>query len=143
MNDAETRDAYAGHLQSYPWDYFATVTFRKLHRDPLNAARRVWDAADKLGASRGFVAVERHKLDGVHVHALLRQLPHLQVPAKTHWRYMSKAFGRTSVEEPRDGMAAAAYCAKYVTKDHGLSGESFHYFGDRDSWLQDGSTWEY
>lgn len=110
---------------------------------PSTLPKVVWQAAERLGASRAFVAVERHRLDGVHVHSLLRQYPHRDTPSQSLWKYLSKSFGRTSVQLPHDGMAAVAYCAKYVTKDHGLQGESFHYFGDADAWNLDGSTWEY
>lgn len=142
----ELRQAYADHIGQYTWDYYSTVTFRRLHRDPLNAARKVSMALEKLGTTRAFLAVERHYLDGVHVHVLHRdafaaRTPH--ITSGSYWKYMSKAFGRTTVEIPREGNAAAEYCAKYVTKDYGLAGESFHYFGDPDAWNLDGPTWHH
>lgn len=135
MNDI--RQAYAEHLGEYSWDFYSTVTFRTTHRDPLNAASRVSRALERLDCTRAFLAVERHRLDGVHVHTLHRHTFRQDLASASVWKYFSKAFGRTTVESPRETTAVEAYCAKYVTKDYGLGGESFHYFGDTAAWTLD------
>lgn len=137
MYDNEaTRAAYAEHLSQHSWDFYSTVTFRRLRRDPFAACAAVWSVLEKFDASRAFMAVERHKLDGVHVHTLHRHVFRGHVRPASLWRYMYKAFGRTTVESPHDGTAAAVYCSKYVTKGK-ESGDSFHYFGTADAWTLD------
>jgi len=91
---------------------------------------------EKLGGSRAFVAVERHKLDGVHVHTLHRHTHRPDVAAASVWKFAHKAFGRSTVEFPRDGTAASVYCSKYVTKGD-ESGDSFFYFGEPEAWNLD------
>lgn len=132
------QQAYADHLQAYPWDFFSTVTFRKLHRDPINAAAKVCRALERLDCTRAFVAVERHRLDGVHVHTLHRHAFDPGISSTRVWKYFHKAFGFSTVSPPRADDTVALYCSKYVTKDNGLHGESFYYFGDKEAWLFDG-----
>lgn len=131
----EIQDAYAEYLQEFSWDYYSTVTFRKLRRDPLAAAASVYAVLDgKFLATRAFVAVERHVLDGVHLHLLsqhYREVGHQAVKAYSMWLYLFKAFGRTAVEAIRSTEDVSYYCSKYVSK-----GEHFNLFGAPQAWLE-------
>ena len=132
--------AYAQHLQNYDWDFFSTVTFKRLHRDPINAAAKVSRALDKLGCTRAFLAVERHRLDGVHVHTLHRHIFRPELRSSSIWKYFDKAFGFSTVSLPRAADTVAVYCAKYVTKSGDESGDTYYYYGDADAWNLD--KWE-
>ncbi len=130
----EIQEAYAEYLQTFSWDFYSTVTFRKLRRDPLAAAAAVYAVLDgKFLATRAFIAVERHVLDGVHCH-LLHQHYHeagfQAVKAYSIWLYLFKAFGRTTVEVIRSSGDVSTYCSKYVSK-----GEQFNLFGEPQAWL--------
>ncbi|MBA7552048.1 hypothetical protein ES705_44601 [subsurface metagenome] len=128
-------DAYAEYLQTFSWDYYSTVTFRRLRRDPLAAAAAVWAVLDgKFSASRAFIAVELHVLDGVHLHLLHQHYHELglqAVRAYSMWLYLFKSFGRTTVEAIRSSGDVSTYCSKYVSK-----GEQFNLFGEPQAWLQ-------
>ncbi|MBA7537139.1 hypothetical protein ES705_29406 [subsurface metagenome] len=130
----EIQEAYAEYLQTFSWDYYSTVTFRKLRRDSLAAAAKVWAVLDgKFSASRAFIAVERHVLDGVHLHLLHQHYHELglqSVRAYSMWLYLFKAFGRTTVEAIRSPEQVSTYCSKYVSK-----GEQFNLFGEPQAWL--------
>jgi len=133
---AQIRQAYAEHLQQYPWDYFITQTFRHNVRDGLRASQSFWDILEgKFAATRAFVAVERHKLDGIHLHALTRHCFD-RINERALWKYLFKAEGRSKVEIPRYHSQALVtwYCSKYVVKEGDYD---FHYFGDKSAWLLD------
>lgn len=138
MNDTtgqrELKAAYAEHIRRFPWDFYVTTTFRRLRRDPSNAAHAVWHSLDKLEATRAFVAVEKHYLDGVHIHALSRHALRPDMNPEWEWKYLFKAHGRSRVEEIRDVGQVSAYCSKYVTKGD----YDYYYFGDPEAWLLDG-----
>ncbi len=128
-------DAYAEYLQTFSWDYYSTVTFRRLRRDTLAAAAAVWAVLDgKFLATRAFIAVERHYLDGVHLHLLHQHYHDLglnAVKAYSMWLYLYKAFGRSSVEQIRGPGDVSSYCSKYVVKE-----EQYNFFGEPQAWLQ-------
>ena len=127
------REAYAEHLNSFPWDIYLTQTFKRTRRDGINAARTVWHYLDdKFCASRAFIAVEPHYLDGIHLHGLIR-VPewHEKLPLAIH-RYFTKAFGWNVTSVARSQGIISWYCSKYVVKEN-----DFHYFGDKDSWNLD------
>ncbi|MBA7537130.1 hypothetical protein ES705_29397 [subsurface metagenome] len=128
-------DAYAEYLQTFSWDYYSTVTFRRLRRDPLAAAAKVWSILDgKFAATRAFIAVEKHVLDGVHCHLLhqhYHEIGSQAVLAYSMWLYLFKAFGRTTVEAIKSSEQVSTYCSKYVSK-----GEQFNLFGEPQAWAQ-------
>ncbi|MBA7553336.1 hypothetical protein ES705_45926 [subsurface metagenome] len=130
----EIQEAYAEYLQTFSWDYYSTVTFRRLRRDSLAAAAAVWAVLDgKFLATRAFIAVERHVLDGVHCHLLHQHYHELglnAVKAYSMWLYLFKAFGRTTVEDIRSPGDVSTYCSKYVSK-----GEQFNLFGEPQAWI--------
>lgn len=133
---SELAEAYAMFVQDYSWDFYSTVTFRRLRRDSLAAAKAVWDILDgKFNATRAFIAVEQHMLDGVHLHLLHQhyyEKARLQgVRASSMWAYLFKAFGRTSVEEIRSAEDVSMYVSKYVSK-----GENYNLFGEPAAWVK-------
>ncbi len=131
----EVSEAYAEYLQSFSWDFYSTVTFRRLRRDPLAAAAVVWACLyGKFLATRAFVAAERHALDGIHLHLLhqhYHEMGRQGVKSYSIWLYLFKAFGRTTVEAIKSPEQVSSYCSKYVSK-----GEQFNLFGEPQSWLQ-------
>ena len=134
MDNAQLREAYATLIHDQAWDFYSTVTYRVRRRDGIRAARRYWEILDtKFDADRAFIAVEHHRLDGIHLHALSRHALRPTLQAQTLWRYCFKAFGRYSASEPRSASSALVtwYCSKYVTKG---DGDNYHLFGD--SWNQ-------
>ena len=134
MGTEELREAYATLIHDQDWDFYSTVTYRVPRRDGIRAARRYWDVLEKkFDADRAFVAVESHRLDGIHLHALSRHALRPSLQAQTLWRYCFKAFGRYSAEEPRCASTALVswYCSKYVVKG---GEDNYHFFGD--SWTQ-------
>lgn len=133
---SELAEAYAMFVQEYSWDFYSTVTFRKLRRDSLAAAQAVWDILDgKFNATRAFIAVEQHVLDGVHLHLLHQhyydQQRYQGVRASTLWSYLFKAFGRTTVEEIKSTEDVSTYVSKYVSK-----GENYNLFGEPQAWVR-------
>jgi len=134
----QIRQAYAEHLQKYPWDYYITQTFRNNVRDGLRASQSFWGILErKFMATRSFIAVEPHKLDGIHLHALTRHCFD-KINEKALWKYLFKAEGRSRVESPRFNSQALVtwYCSKYITKGDC----DFHYFGDKNAWLLDSAA---
>ena len=132
MYDCEIREAYATLLHSVPWDFYTTTTYRVQRRDGIRATARLWDILEnKFDAERAFVAVESHRLGGLHLHALSHHAQRPGLQASSVWEYLHKANGRTTVERPRHSSTALVtwYCSKYVTK-----GGDYHFFGDPSAW---------
>lgn len=122
---------YANYLLGFEWDAYYTQTFRRLRHDGCNAALAVWHKlCSRLEWTRAFVAVENHKLGGVHLHALLsndlRDWTYINTGLRSQSRqfeatkkYMDKAFGFTHITSARNQATVNLYCAKYVTKNDG------------------------
>ena len=130
MDNGELREAYASLLHSQDWDLYTTTTYRVPRRDGIRAAARLWDILEnKFDADRAFIAVEAHRLDGIHCHALSRHATRPTLAASSVWKYLFKANGRSTVEAPRFGSTALVvwYCSKYVTKG---PVDNYHFFGD-------------
>jgi len=132
MADAEVNQAYSDFIQTVPWDYYSTVTFRSSRRDPIAASQSVCRAMSTLGATRVFLAVESHKSGFLHCHALSRHTFNPGLRPQSAYRYLFKAFGRTTVEPIRELGQVSAYCAKYVTK-----GNDYQFWGYPEAWLLD------
>ena len=80
------KEAYATHLNSFPWDMYLTQTFKLTRRDGSNAVSAVWKCLqDVFSSNRAFLAVEPYYLDGIHLHGLLR-IPewHDTLPGRVH-----------------------------------------------------------
>lgn len=122
---------YANYLLGFEWDAYYTQTFRNRRNDGCNAVTACWYYLQgRLSWTRAFVAVENHRLGGVHLHALLsddlrdwssvaegNRSQSLQLKATK--RYMDKAFGFSHVTTARNQATVSLYCAKYVTKTDG------------------------
>lgn len=131
-NAKEVVSAYSEFIQSFPWDFYSTVTFREPRRDPIRAAQAVSKSLSVLGASRAFIACEQHRAANLHVHCLSRHTFNPSLSPSSIWLYLWKAYGRSTVETIRETSQVSSYCAKYVTK-----GSSFDFIGSPESWLLD------
>lgn len=127
--DTEIQEAYAALLQSYPWHYYSSITFRKPRRDPITVGGQVSRHLQTLGSRRAFLAVEPHGSGFLHVHSLSYHESYPDVSQHAIYRYLFKACGRTTVESIRDAGQVTAYCAKYVTK-----GMEYHFQGYPEDW---------
>ncbi len=116
------RDELSGWLQSFPWDFWFTGTFRpEMNVKDTYRAKKYFESfvREIKKVTTGvdyFMAVERFK-DGefTHIHALLngvKDLRYLEV-----WEKWFKRYGRALVEgyDPKKG--AAHYLTKYVVKE--------------------------
>lgn len=112
---AGLREAYSDHLQSYEWDTYLTVTFKHKRHDGTNAVNAVWERLP-FAPTRAFFAVEPHKLDGIHLHALLyHPLIENDTPSRTQ-AYCTKTFGWSAASWLNGSPGCAEYCSKYITK---------------------------
>lgn len=134
MQNETIRQAYADHLSRYYWDTYATVTFKRTRRDGTNAVSAVWDRLP-FAPTRGFFAVEKHKLDGIHLHALLHhpiigkgEEVHNDIPKRTQ-AYLTATFGWSKCEWVNGQNGVSDYCAKYITK-----GNDYFYKGMPQYW---------
>ena len=127
---------YADFISSFRWDDYATVTFRKSRYDAIYWSNKVAKTFERFGATREVVCVEPNRLDGIHIHSLIRfGLSDVQTASQTRarlWKYCFKAYGRTQIEAVNDVLAVSRYCAKYVVK-----GNVVHFGGLTDAWNRD------
>jgi len=119
---------YANYLLEFPWQAYYTQTFRTKRNDQHNCVQATWGKlANNLKWTRAFIATERHRLGGVHLHYLLANdldYASWQIPATR--KYMNKAFGFSHIEPIRNEATVSLYCSKYVTKDNG----DYYFIGD-------------
>lgn len=132
--DCDLRQAYSELIHSRPWEFYSTITFRTPRHDQLSVISTLSKAFSRLEASRAFIAVEPHRMGGVHAHCLSHHPLRKDMQAGWIWKYMFKAFGRSSVSKIKDTQSLVTwYCAKYVTK-----GPDYEYgfMGNRDAWAE-------
>ncbi len=141
------RDAYSDLLQSLPWDYFVTITFRRQRRDTIFTPRQVWNVFKDHHSDRAFFAVEPHRLGGLHLHALVHDKPTWHPSIADPAEYLEAVFcndaGFSTVTAPRDPNLASTYCAKYVTKgtnDYQLYGAPYRWSPEPDPPPSTGQT---
>lgn len=135
-DNVQVRQAYADHLQEYPWDFYLTVTSRKPRTHALNFSQGLWHSLHVLDATRAFIAVENNYLGGIHIHALSRHCFRPGLRSQSVWKYVWKAYGRSTVEEITDAAAVSSYCAKYVLKGQ----YDYDFYGDAAAWQLDDLT---
>lgn len=122
---------YANYLLSFEWDAYYTQTFKRLRHDSTNAVNACWHILEnRLEWTRGFMAVESHRLGGIHLHCLLsndlidysnpiRAKAELSLRLSNTKKYCDKAFGFTHITTANNQATVNLYCAKYVTKGNG------------------------
>ena len=129
-------------LQSYPWDYFFTITNRRPRRDAIAFMRDIERTTGDDCYARMFIACEPHKFNhNLHAHGILS----LSEPASLPWRGANyrpttgefwdewyHRFGRTRVEPVLSRADVTNYCVKYVTKLTG--GDNYDYYGGQLDW---------
>ncbi len=139
---AEVKSAYADLLESLPWDYFVTQTYRHLHRDTISAPARHWEHLQEAGATRAFVAVEPHYLDGLHLHTLARFPGKMAEATLFHRldlrRTLKDNFGFVTVDRIKSPEQVTNYCSKYVTKGPA----AYEFFGNPGGWSHPTDTGE-
>jgi hypothetical protein len=132
------REAYAEWLQSYDWDYFLTVTFRKPRKDPYYALQSVWHELKQYDVARSFLVAEPHQSGDVHVHGLASGRgagwqPGIALPWQI-WDGLFKRFGRATVEAANSQEAVTGYCAKYILKQQSRVCDYYEVFGGKNAW---------
>jgi len=120
--------AYLGkYLHEYPWEWWATVTFRD---DPVDygAWRRIREFLTWLERKQGrpvgaFIALELHRYRGngdpaslvPHFHLLVLNVA--GVSRKAAWRYLYTRCGRSRIEPYNPDRGASYYISKYIGKE--------------------------
>jgi hypothetical protein len=156
LRDGKTKEAYADWLQSKPWDYFLTTTFRSPRKEPYYAIKHVWNTLKPHGIGRAFLACEPHQSGDLHIHGIVAGLMTRQSigdggeiyvptrykrdgqlrldPPEVIWGDLFKVFGRSKVELCRSNEDVAGYCAKYVLKQQSRVCDYYGVFGGRRQW---------
>lgn len=128
-NHQEIMEAYSQFIQSYDWDFFFTVTFRRERNDGIRAHEHVWSCLKSAGAHRVFIATESGRLTGrIHNHGLFayKCRPVNSLGCGEMFERLHRSFGRSQVSPCRSPSATAEYCSKYVMKglrDYDFYGE--------------------
>ncbi len=120
-------------LESQPWHYFLTITFR----EPLTA-HRADSTLNAIGKQlcarhwpeRVFLGAETHLSQAIHFHGLYRECaPRARFPdwlwcqmATDIWGTLFNTYGRSKVELVRGQGDVAKYVSKYCTKELGSYG---------------------
>jgi len=112
----DIKEAFGEWLSRYPWDWWATFTFRRPLANPILAKKHFESFMGPYKDVFYFVAVERFFMkDDCHLHALLGNCSDLS--AKEFWAGWYKKYGRCRTEAYNAGLGARFYLFKYVTKD--------------------------
>lgn len=123
----ELRQALSDWVSDRPWDWYATLTFRREVRNTSIAKRNFGRFTSWLGKvyevdPKYFLAVERFRDGwGTHLHALLwvggpnmlGQAPLIR-PA---WEWWFRKYGMARIMVYDSGLGASYYLSKYLTKD--------------------------
>ena len=122
MQDSRSglRTAWGEWLSEWPWDWWATLTFRGegySHAAASRAferfARRLQRDSPSLGY---FVGHEVGNLGRLHLHALLGGLSPF-TSRRAAWGFWFEKHGRAHILPYDPRLGATHYVAKYVTKD--------------------------
>jgi hypothetical protein len=132
----EVREGYATFLAQYPWQWFVTLTFKE-SQHPESAEKKFRSWVHRLNQSlfgRGYrkrgegvywvLALEYHKSDAIHFHALLGYHKDLnQIASRRDWRNdWYKKHGLCRVDGIDDKLFAVTnYVSKYVVKGGDLT----------------------
>lgn len=123
----QLQDTFGNWLSQYPWNFWATLTFRFKVEKTLNAKRYFHRWLSQVSKKYGvrpsyFFAVEFFASgESNHIHSLL-YLPHNDLFHKNPyiepaWRMWFERYGRARIEVYDPGKGARYYLAKYITKD--------------------------
>lgn len=125
--------AYAQFISEHEFTHYITQTFKHTRRDATVAARAVGGLYEILGATHSFIAVEPHKLDGIHLHSLVNLPADLAVDYQAvRLERNSAKYGFYNISPLRsESFTVSHYCAKYVVK-----GNNFFLLGDSGAWKQ-------
>lgn len=120
--DRQLAEAWGQFLSGYPWDWFATLTFR----EPVGSFRAhrlfgyfVRDIEKAAGIPIAWFRGDEYGPRGgrLHLHALMLNVAHLRrLTWMDDWNRRA-GYARILPFDP--GRGAAYYCAKYVTKQFG------------------------
>ena len=125
----ELTEAWSSFLDRWPWDWFATLTFRgdAVHPETAEKRFRVWISKinrtlygprwAKHGKGVRWVrALERQRRGVVHFHALIGGDRLVELRRLTWMDKWDELAGFARIEPPRSSEAVRRYCAKYVIK---------------------------
>lgn len=128
LPDPRLRDAWAELLCRWPWDWFATLTFRgDPHPEQADKVFRVWVSKlnrrlygvrwSKYGKGLRWIrATELQRRGVIHYHALLggdRLAQERRLDWMDEWDRLA---GHARIEVPESAGAVVSYCSKYVVK---------------------------
>ena len=141
------REAYAEFLQTFKWESFFTVTFRKPRKEPYYAMQSVFHTLEReCSVSRAFMGVEPHQSGDLHIHGLAAgfRLEGSQFPngvfenpiadPRDMFSTLFKVYGRSKVEACRDQGRVSNYCAKYILKQQSRCADFYEFFGTKKAW---------
>jgi len=117
FSDSAIRMACADWLNTYNWDWWATLGFRFMVVDTINAKRYFLRFVKSLGLVdlSYFLVVENFRFNhGVHLHCLLSGVLHLRY--KDVGQLWFSKYGYAHIQGYQKGRGANHYLTKYVTK---------------------------
>lgn len=144
MYSLDIKESYAEFIQSFEWDYFITVTFKKPRKDKLYAIKKVWDTLYwSCHIDRAFIVAENFKgQDECHIHGLIfsdiypysgRHSMYVGKQPSEVWRILFENHGRSKVEAINKKNNVAAYCAKYIMKEDDAE---YEILGKKEHWYR-------
>jgi len=125
-NTGSLRDVYAEWLETFPWDFFLTITFRE--PVPMRRQESVTHAVGQSIKARyetvDMLALfaEPHLSRTLHLHGLVKFLGGggvLNHVRESLQGYLTDRFGWSRAEFPRGHEAVSKYVAKYCVKTTG------------------------
>lgn len=131
----ELAKVYSEYLQTFSWNYMATITFRNPRRDSIYNGRQIWSVLDReCLLERAFFISEPHTTGFLHYHGLLALTFDPAGESLYNTRDVQavcdKVFGRSRVESIRSNSQVANYCSKYVAKACGDSRTEYDFYGN-------------
>jgi len=128
----EHTQAISDWLQTYDWDSFCTITFKRPRRDTIAALRDVGEflAGDDGVYKRAFLTAEPFRYQrNLHIHAMASSV-RLWKPVRNHdiEAVARHKFGISQISSIRGIDNASAYCAKYASK--WSDGDNYDFFGE-------------
>lgn len=130
----KARDELSEMLRGKDWDYYITVTTRKIWKDSIALSRECYKKLTEITAvERAFLATEPYYIrSGVHLHGIVKVDDKYRQFVKPYkiWRGLYSRFGRSDVQMVKSGEDVSSYCSKYVVKGEG----DYYFWGRKDYW---------
>ena len=129
----QAKEALSDFIQTYPWDFFFTATFKHRLNFPISAVSKVANMVSTAG--RSFIVAEQFILGGMHTHGLIwcegsdlesRNIDRLLAVEKARYDVSLHKLGWSRVEYVENIGGSAGYCSKYLMKSTG----DWNFYGD-------------